>query len=165
MHLFIHEIGHLVFYLFGAFLVYLVKPKYLNYKSFFVGLFITFFMDADHLIDYLISQNFDFLSISIKGFFSGGYFSINQKVFVFFHAWEYVVAIFAIYFLFIKDKIRFSWIFFLGYGMLIHLTWDVLSYGFNPMVYFIFFRIIFSFNISIFDNMKLSYLVLFLQYI
>ena len=126
-----HEIGHLfVTSLFALFLYKKTKSK----KLFWITLFVTFVIDLDHLIDYILVNGFH---ISLYSFLSGDYFKVAGKAFVFAHAWEWV-GILAI----IGEK-RGGWRSIYAtvvLGMISHLIWDAIHVE-SIMFYSILYRL------------------------
>jgi hypothetical protein len=111
-----------------------------------MGLITAFFIDLDHLFDYFLYAGFRFDLIE---FLTGGYFAITQKVFVPLHSWE-LVAVIGIFWLFIEDKCKYSWVLFLFIGYFVHLAFDVYSNSFSWESYFLFNRMKYDFSVSLF---------------
>jgi hypothetical protein len=145
MYLIQHEIGHIAAYTIAALLIALIWRKYFSAKNYLVGLAVTLLIDADHLIDYYLYKGF---ALDIREFFSGIYFRNAGKVHVLFHAWEVVLLIFLAFFM-EKNKVRRSWILFVGVGIFVHLVFDTLYYGFDPLAYSIIMRLWRGFSVGV----------------
>jgi len=116
-----------------------------NYWSIPIALLTGFFIDADHLIDYFIYRGWKF---NLKEFLSGKCFDYSGKVYVFFHAFEYILV------LVVAGLIWpiFNWIFFtLALSLLFHLLFDTFSNKPKWPTYFLSFRIYHHFNHKDFD--------------
>lgn len=78
-------------------------------------------VDFDHFIDYFLAFGFH---LDLNYFASGYQFLKSDKIYIFFHGWEYVI-IFLVAFYFVKNK-KFKTIFLAAaLGLLVHLTADV----------------------------------------
>lgn len=107
-----------------------------NFLAIPVALLSGFFIDADHLIDYAIYKKFQ--GFNLSEFLSGKFFDYSGKVYVLFHAFEYVFIFFILGFLFSN----LSWLFFsFGLSLLFHLLYDTLYNKPIWPTYFLFFRI------------------------
>lgn len=116
-----------------------------NFWAIPVALISGFFIDADHLIDYLLYSSGKF---SLANFRSSRYFDNSGKVYVFFHGFEYAVIFFVIGLLIPN----LSWLFFsLALSNLFHLIFDTISNKPIWPTYFITFRIAKNFNHKSFD--------------
>ncbi len=142
--LFIHEIGHILVY-FAVVGVILLKTKKLRISSVLFGFLTTMFMDIDHFFDYFMYKG---LTLNLTDFFQADYFSLSGKVFVLFHAWEYVIVLLVSY-LFLKRKRFATFLLFAALGIGVHLVYDTLYYGFNPLGYSIIYRILSGFSLVV----------------
>lgn len=140
----IHELGHILVYL-ALVCVVLLKAKKLRVLYVVFGFLVTMFMDIDHLFDYFMYKG---ITIDYIDFFQTDYFSLSGKTFVLFHAWEYVIALSIIY-LFIKGNRFAPFLVFAALGIGIHLAYDTLFYGFNPLGYSIIYRILSGFSLTV----------------
>jgi len=112
-----------------------------NYYAVPIALLSGFFIDIDHLIDYEICKKFR--GFNISEFFSGKYFDYSGKVYVLFHAFEYVLIL-LILGIILKD---FQWLYFsLGLSLLFHLLFDTFYNRPKWPTYFISYRIYHHFN-------------------
>lgn len=147
MYLLLHELGHILFYSLLIILFAAASKKAITRFNYLLGLFITLFIDIDHLLDYVLYKG---LTIEFFSLTSGNYFFYNQKVIVLLHSWEAaLIVLFAG--LFIKtNKIKMTFL-AVFYGLFAHLVYDVLYYSFDPQVYFFLFRIMNKFDISLFN--------------
>ncbi|MCK5081146.1 MAG: hypothetical protein KAQ63_03200 [Candidatus Moranbacteria bacterium] len=103
-----------------------------------------FLIDVDHLLDYFLSFGFNF---NFKWFREGRQFLKSDKIFVWFHAWEYVIILFGISF--VLDGTQKIAILAFCLSLLIHLIADCLiNYGVKLVSYFIFYRIWRNFEIE-----------------
>jgi hypothetical protein len=140
----IHEIGHILVY-FAVVGVVFLKTKKLRISHVAFGFLVTLFMDVDHLFDYFMYKG---LTVNFTDFFQADYFSLSGKVFVLLHAWEYVLAL-SIMYLFLKGKRFAPFLIFAALGIGVHLTYDTLFYGFNPLGYSIIYRILSGFSLTV----------------
>lgn len=92
MELLIHELGHLGISLLAGFLVW--KKYKQPFAAFSAALLGGVLIDADHLFDYILVFGPGF---NLRYFFDNIQFSISQKVYVPFHAWEYVLLLSIVY--------------------------------------------------------------------
>lgn len=100
-----------------------------------------FFVDADHLIDYLIYEKFR--RFDIRNFFTGEYFDRSGKVYVFTHGFEFAII------LIILGGIypQLGWVFYsLGFANLLHLVYDTVYNRPIWPTYFFLFRLAKNFD-------------------
>lgn len=92
-----------------------------NWWTIPVALISGFFIDADHLIDYLLYRGAKF---NLAEFLSGRIFDLSGKVYVFFHGFEYAIIL-----IILGIAIpNLSWLFLsLGFSNLFHLIYDTVS--------------------------------------
>lgn len=125
------EIFHLIAALTAALMVHILFGD-IRYSI--LALAVAFFVDVDHLLDYLLAEGF---RVDFKSFFSGEFFSKWGKLVIFFHGWEYVL-IFLVLFLFTKTPVFAV----LSIALFSHYTVDFFT---NPCVdkfgYFLTFRL------------------------
>ncbi|MFH0763142.1 MAG: hypothetical protein V1925_04560 [Candidatus Omnitrophota bacterium] len=114
-------------------LIYLktAKPAYI-----FIFVLGAIFIDLDHFIDYFLYFGTKF---RMKDFMGSTYLD-SGKVYLFFHSWELVLTAFILSVIF---KSTGLFIFFLG--VLSHLVIDNVQRK-NPLIYFIIYRIMMSFD-------------------
>jgi hypothetical protein len=100
-----------------------------------------FFIDVDHLIDYLIYKKFR--RFDLRNFFTGEYFDRSGKVYVFAHGFEFAMVLImlgAIY-------PNLGWFFYsLGFANLLHLLYDTFANGAIWPTYFFLFRLAKNFD-------------------
>jgi hypothetical protein len=143
----IQEGMHGVVYLLVALIVSFILYKKIIWKYIFLGLFTTYAIDLDHLIDYFMYSGGGF---SLSEFLSGSYFFSVNNIYLFLHSWELGLLLFIISWL-LKGKYRV----FLGFitlSLVVHLWVDVFTYRFDPRVYSIFYRINQGFTNLIFES-------------
>lgn len=141
-----HETIHIIFTAIVSLLLYY---KFKNWRLILVAFFVVIFLDVDHLFDYFLYE----MKTGILTFpFTRDYFYGSQKVFVFFHGWEWVIPLW-----FIGKKAGknlnskgLEWALILPF--LGHLIVDQLFYTSNPFGYFIIYRILTGFNINRFNG-------------
>ncbi len=121
----------------GLFGFFLTK----NFFYFFIGFIFNIGLDFDHLIEYFLVS---FSKFNLNQFLSGNYFKHKKNLYLFFHAWEYLLVS-LIFWLFFKN-IFFLVIFI---GMATHLAFDQWSYKNSWKVYSLFFRAKNKFNKSV----------------
>lgn len=92
-------------------------------------------MDLDHLFDFFLATNG--ISFNIVSFFTMDYFTVNGKVFVPLHGWEYVILYLGIGFIKKYRDISIS----LSFAIIGHLLIDHISYGIKFSEYFILYRL------------------------
>lgn len=92
MELLLHEIAHLIISLLIGFSVWRIYKK--PFPAFAAALLGGVLIDADHLFDYFLVFG---PSFNIRYFFENIQFSISRKVYVPFHAWEYVILLSGLY--------------------------------------------------------------------
>jgi len=145
MWLLVTEIIHVVAYLCVGALVYFFWKKYFTIKNYILGFLFTFFIDVDHYIDMLMYDGF---SLDIKRFISGEHFRESGKVYIFFHAWEYVLLVFVLFWVFRKSRIAGPLLFiFLGLG--VHLIVDIITNNSTFLTYSLFYRILVDFRLDL----------------
>lgn len=116
LHLFIHVITAL----FAGYIIWRFWQKPL--LSFGAAFFGSVLLDLDHLIDYYIAfgLHFDMLS-----FIHGEQFAKNDKIYVLFHGWEYVILLITVAWL-IRSNIKLKVaVLALALGTFFHLLIDV----------------------------------------
>jgi hypothetical protein len=134
--------SHLLFHVFTALIAgYIVwrfwRHPLLSFGIAFVGAVL---IDLDHLIDYYIAfgSHFDMLS-----FIHGEQFAKNDKIYVLFHGWEYVILLIAVSWL-IKSNIKLKVaVLALALGAFFHLLIDVnVNHGMTVQGYSVVYRAI-----------------------
>lgn len=80
-------------------------------------------VDVDHFIDYFLQFGMRF---DLASFIQGDQFSDSGKLYIFFHAWEYVIIFLAIYW-FVKSNKAKALFLGLALGLFFHLCFDVVA--------------------------------------
>lgn len=137
MTLFYQELIHLSLSLLAGFIIY---RFYKNRWSFIFALASGFFVDVDHWFDNWIAYG---PNLNIVNFLSGSHFSINHKLYIPFHGWEYIVILFLAGY----ELKKYRPIFYaLGLSLFFHLSFDVFSNHVSPENYSILYRILNDFK-------------------
>ncbi len=145
-NLLIHEGIHSAAYLILVVLMILIlKSEKLPVKELVIGWVFTLGLDLDHLIDYFIYK--EGIRLNIIEFLTHDYLLSNGKVYLFLHAWEWVLVLLVAY---MAKKSKPKIILFLALSIIAQLIVDTLSYGFDWRVYFISFRFINNFDHALF---------------
>lgn len=139
-------IAHLSIHLFSGlivgFLVWRIwKKPVLSYLFAIIG---GVLVDLDHLIDYYIAFGWNF---KISYFLRGYQFLENERIYVLFHGWEYVVIL-AILLIITTNKTSKSIILALTLGLLLHLSADVMLNNIPIRSYSLVYRIKNKFSIQ-----------------
>ncbi|MBI1862795.1 hypothetical protein HYS00_01605 [Candidatus Microgenomates bacterium] len=149
--LFIHELTHIILSLMAAAATcYLASRekkqirRALYLVSFLGALLGGFFVDVDHLIDYVFAFGLHF---DLGNFLSGVMFDKLQKIYVFFHAWEWVILLGIIAVHVKKPAIRY-FLMALMLGLLSHLIYDTIYNHIYFFGYSIIYRIMHNFDMS-----------------
>lgn len=146
MPLTLHIAIHIFLSLAAGFIVWKIYKK--PFLAFFFALLSGVAVDLDHFIDYFLAFGFHFR----LDYFSQGYqFLKSEKVYVLFHAWEYVIILLII-FLFIKNKTGKAIFLSLALGLVFHLSADILIDAAPIKTYSIIYRAENNFEIE-----KLAY--------
>jgi len=98
------------------------------------AIFAGFLVDSDHMIDYLIYLK-NWRKFSIKQFISSEQFVKSNKLYIFFHSWEY-----GLIFLTLSITLNFPILTTISISYLTHLTIDQLTNDVRPFTYFILAR-------------------------
>ena len=102
-------------------------------------------VDFDHLIDYFLTFGFRF---NLHYFLKGYQFLKSEKIYILFHAWEYVgILIITYYLLTIRRRITLAvFVLALSLGLGGHLIIDTIINHIKPQTYSITYRIINNFD-------------------
>jgi len=147
MSLFLHELIHLLLSLLTAFtIVYVFKVKKIREKFaiFLFSILGGFFIDFDHLFDYLLAFGFRF---RLDYFLRGYHFIKSDKIYIPFHSFELVFILIFIALLLkrsnktIKQFSHFAIILSLSLSLLLHLFFDVYANEFPMKSYFFSYRL------------------------
>lgn len=103
-------------------------------------------LDIDHIFDFIWAQ------ANVSQLLTGDYFTTSGKVYVLFHAWEWII-VWWIFIIFIlpaidKQKIHYDLGLVVTCAFLGHMLIDQFSYQTKPETYFITFRILHNFNLK-----------------
>lgn len=142
MELSVHLLIHLLISLFSGFIVWKLWGRPL--LSFISALTGGFFIDIDHLLDYVFAFG---LSFKLQSFFAGSQFLESDKIYVLFHAWEYVIILLILTLIF-RSKIVKSVMLGLALGMFLHLSTDVFINGLPAKSYSVVYRLESSFDLK-----------------
>ena len=135
----INELFHLFGALIAAILTYIFYSNiYLSFISFSVSMLV----DIDHLLEYFLAEGLS-LKIKFKKILSGENIQKIGKIYVIFHAWEYLLLLLIIYAI-TQNPLCMS----LFLGLLSHYIVDTLSNEVVPLAYFITYRIKVNFDIK-----------------
>lgn len=138
MNLYLHEFTHLSLSFFVGFIIWKISSNVYVIPAALMG---GFFIDLDHLIDYLLAFGFKF---NLAYFLKGYQFLKTDKIYVLFHSWELVIFLFFAIFFFINFKnlitLRTLLLSF-SLSLLFHLIVDVFTNNMKPQSYFLYYRI------------------------
>lgn len=136
MNLVLHLLTHLFFALAAGLIAWLFWGH--AEISFLTGFFGGFLIDLDHLIDYFIAFGPKF---RLSYFMRGYYFLKNDKIYVLFHGWEYVILS-VITLLVIRPSAEIAaGVWGLTLGAFFHLVADrYINSGMSYKAYSLFFR-------------------------
>jgi hypothetical protein len=115
LHIFFHFLLSLIA---GCFVFYLWRKPALAFIFAIIG---GVAVDFDHFFDYLLAFG---LKLNLFYFIHGYQFMKNDKIHLFFHAWEYVVILSFLAFI-LKNKIAKTIFLALTLGLCFHLISDV----------------------------------------
>lgn len=136
MNLFWHLTIHLALSILAGSIIFIIFRKF--WPAFLSAIIAGVVIDFDHLIDYFLAFGGDF---HLNYFLSGYQFLKTDKIYIWFHAWEYVI-IFIIAAIIIKNSIVKITLFSLALGLFFHLSADcLLNEGMRPQAYSIIYRI------------------------
>ena len=141
MKLLLDELVHLALAL-GVGLIF--YWRYRRWELILSALFVGVLIDVDHLIDYFLYFG---ARINLSNFFNvKSYMEASGKIYVFFHAWEWVIFLwFGGRWLGKKKRIKgLEWVLSLAY--LVHLVWDCCSCSCHPRSYLITYRALNGFS-------------------
>ncbi len=104
-----------------------------------------FFIDIDHLLDFWVSKPKN--PFSLKAFMdSDSYVKVNKRIFVPFHAWEWVFIL-----LVVAYHLNWLLLFIFAISLGLHLILDTVHHVWqekgNPLIYVISFRLIKKFKV------------------
>lgn len=119
---------------------------YKNYWTIVVSVIFGFLLDSDHLIDYLLSNNFK--RLNINEFFAGKYFVQTDKVYLVFHGFEYCIIL--VFLAFVLEN--WQWLFIASaFSLAAHLIYDLVHNRPKLLTYFIVYRALHRFSYKAFN--------------
>lgn len=130
---------HIAIHIFSSLLagtvVFLFYRRYLF--SFLPALGAGVAVDLDHLIDYFYAFGWNF---RLDYFMRGYQFLKSDRIYIWFHAWEYVIILIIAAYL-VKKRAAKAVFFSLALGLFFHLMADsVLNEGMKPQTYSLLYR-------------------------
>jgi membrane-bound metal-dependent hydrolase YbcI (DUF457 family) len=96
-----------------------------------------FLIDIDHLLEYFLVFGFNF---NLEYFLEGREFLVSNQIHLWFHAWEYVILLLSLAWLFKKSKVLETILVVLAFSIFIHLLTDSLINHYQLKYYSIFYR-------------------------
>lgn len=132
-------VWHESIHFFVSFLIALfVFYRYGSWKLVAIVFLVGFFLDIDHLVDWILANG------SLDDIVTGHYFASSQKAYVLLHSWELLIPwwIYIIYF----KKFDLGWVVTLAF--IGHLLIDQFSYSTQPITYFLSYRILVDFQLD-----------------
>lgn len=141
------ELIHLTFALTVGVFFYLKRR---DWRLILGALIFGFFVDLDHLFDYFLYFGLKFNWFSFLNV--GTYMIPSQKIYVFFHGWEFVVPLWLMgKRLGEQWKIKYlAWAVSLAY--LSHLFWDNFTVSAHPLAYSFIYRLLNGFSLESFGG-------------
>lgn len=134
MGLFLHLLAHIGLSVLAGLLVWkFFGHAIIAFPAAFVG---GVLIDLDHLIDYFLAFGAKF---RLEYFLKGYQFLESDKIYIFFHGWEYVVALLFFYGI-SENAILQTSLLSLALGMFFHLWTDVIINKVPLRSYFLFHR-------------------------
>lgn len=127
-----HEAIHLSFSIALGLLLWIL------YSDLLVSLYVfglSFFLDADHLLDYILYLLRDKKDFSLKEFLSGTYFKEWKKFITPLHSWEVVIISLLFFYIFQNQYLLAT-----GLGLGVHYVLDYFMNDVNKKAYFLLFR-------------------------
>lgn len=116
---------HLAIHLYLAILSGYLAGKY--FKNIWLGLIVGvmggFFIDLDHILEYLLVFNWHF---NLQYFFEGRQFIKSDQIHLWFHAWEYILVLLLLAFVLRKKEIFKVILVTLAIAMSVHLLTDTI---------------------------------------
>lgn len=146
-------LDELIHFLLSGLVGFLFWLHFKDLRIFLVAFIFGFLIDIDHWFDYFAWFSSNGLKMNFKDFFDGAtYFLASGKVYVPFHAWEWLIPLFFIgKLLGRKLKIKsLEWVIVSAYTL--HLIWDQISVSPHPLGYFFFYRLANNFDLEVFNG-------------
>lgn len=120
MSLPLHLSIHVALSLFAGFLIWKWRGNLI--LAFLGALVGGVLIDVDHLIDYFLAFGWHF---RLSEFLHGQQFLVDNRIYVLFHGWEYVILLLFLAFVVVQKEYIRTVLFSLALGMLFHLMFDV----------------------------------------
>ena len=137
IHVLVTEIYHFIAAILAGVLVYILfRQPILSFVTFMVS----FFVDVDHIFDYLFAEGF---KVDIPSFFSGSFFEKWKKIVLPFHAWEYVFILLILFW--VWGNPLFAAI---AVALFSHYLVDFITNEVTKPAYFLLYRISIGFDIK-----------------
>lgn len=142
MSLFIHLLIHaslalLIGYLLG---LYFGRPVLMIFVSLLTG----FFIDIDHLLEYLLY----FRAFNLNSFLASQHLIESGQVFLYFHAWEYVILLLILALIFHRRYLIKAVLITAALSMFVHLVSDCFINSMPFKYYSIIYRAKHNFEIE-----------------
>ena len=136
-HVLVAEIYHFIAAILAGVLIYLLFGQLtLSFLTFMIS----FFVDVDHVLDYLFAEGF---KVDVISFFSGAFFGKWKKIVLPFHAWEYVLILLILFW--VWGNPLFAAI---AVALFSHYSVDFLTNKVTKPAYFLLYRISVGFDIK-----------------
>lgn len=134
-----HEIFH---FLISSLVAIFAYYRYRNFRAVLLAYLVGMFADIDHLFDYFIYEGISLLKI--QQFLNAEYFCSSGHLYLFFHAWEWLILL-----LFLsRYRIFRPWVYVVFLALAGHLLLDQISNNMAANGYFILIRALNGFNIN-----------------
>ncbi len=108
-----------------------------------------FLIDLDHVLEYFFTFGLHF---NLNYFLTGRGFLISNKIFLVFHAWEYIPILLIIAWLLRRRKNISIFLLALTFGAIVHMTSDCFLNNYPPRNYSIIYRAVKRFDASLLLN-------------
>jgi len=131
MNIYLHLSIHLLLSILAGYAIFRFYDK--KWVAIVGGVLGGFFIDVDHFIDYFLILGWQF---RFDYFLNGWAFAKSDHVYIFFHSWELVLLLLAI-FLILKKGVAKTFILALTLGMCVHLFTDYAINKAPTSIYFI----------------------------
>ena len=136
-HVLVTEIYHFIAAILAGVLIYLLFGQLILS---FLTFMISFFVDIDHLFDYLFAEGF---RVDIPSFFSGAFFRKWNRIVLPFHAWEYVLILLILFW--VWGNPLFAAV---AVALFSHYSVDFITNEVTKPAYFLLYRIGVGFDIK-----------------
>ncbi|MDP2944024.1 MAG: hypothetical protein Q8N57_00385 [bacterium] len=105
-----------------------------------------FLIDLDHVLEYFFTFGLHF---NLNYFLTGRGFLISDRIFLVFHAWEYIPILLIVAWLLRRRKNISIFLLALTFGAIVHMTSDCFLNNYPPRNYSIIYRAAKGFNASL----------------